>query len=97
MGERLLLKLIPAYRITGALTLTSVKILKKVMPEQIKTSAQNKTASREAHDFANLFTVNGLIAVDRALFTDRLRIERTAAPPGDGIVEEFTATITEPA
>lgn len=88
-------KLSREYLIARPPALTPVKVLKKIVPEQIKSAAQDKMPPGETHDVADFCPLLGFIAMDRTIFAGRLRIERTSTPPGDGISQEIPTLRTE--
>lgn len=65
------------------------------MPEQIEPAALDQVLPREAHNFANLFTVTRLVAMHGAVLADRLVRQRAAQTTFKGIQEEFTALFTD--
>lgn len=75
--------------------LTPVKVLKKIVPEQIKATAQDEAPPGEPHDVADLCTLLSFVAMDRTIFAGRLRIEWTNTPPGEGISKEIPTLRTE--
>ena len=51
----------------------------------------------ETHNVANFRALLRFVTVDRTIFAGRLRLQRTSATPGDGIIEEFTTLGAESA
>lgn len=75
--------------------MTPVKVLKKIVPEQIKAATQDQIPAGEAHDIANLGTPLRFITMDRAIFTGRLRVERAGTASGNGIIQKLPALWTK--
>ena len=70
--------LLPAvYTFVGLLTLTGVKRLEKIVPEQIQPAAPDQVLAGETHDLADFFTMPGLEAVDLTVFAGRFLFQRT--------------------
>ena len=83
-----------AYSFVGLLTLTGVKRLEKIVPEQIQPASPDQIVAGETHDFAHFFTMARSEAMNLAVLASRLFLQRAPQATFEGVKQEFTAFMT---
>ena len=65
------------------------------MPEQIEAATFYQVGAGKFHDLPNPLPVSGTITMNLAVFTGRFRVQWTANPPFNGIIEKFLTFATD--
>lgn len=65
------------------------------MPEQIKSTTFDQVLPGKAHNLSHFFAVSGLVAMDMAMFTDRLFFKRATQSALERVEKKLLALCTD--